>query len=67
MSSLWTLMLVVVPSAAAGKSAIHLPVTFTAAVYLAGSTVCHQRAERSFHPGGIRMLPNGKVEITLES
>ena len=48
-------MLVVVPSAAAGKSAIHLPVTFTAAVYLAGSTVCHQRAERSFHPGGIRM------------
>lgn len=54
-SLLWALALVIVPSAAAAGSAVRMPALVSAVVYLAGTTVCHQRPERSFHPGGVRM------------
>ena len=54
-SLLWALALVIVPSAAAAGSAVRVPATVSAVVYLAGTTICHQRSERSFHPGGVRM------------
>ena len=30
------------------------------AVYLAGSLICHQRADRSFHPGGVKFPVCGR-------
>lgn len=54
-SALWALALVLVPSAAAAGSAVRVPTAISALVYVAGSTICHQRPERSFHAGGVRM------------
>jgi uncharacterized membrane protein len=45
-SVLWTSALLAAPHA--------LPPSLSAAVYAAGSVVCHQRSERSFHHGGVQ-------------
>ena len=46
--------LTLVLSAPLALSRSHLP-TLTLAVYRAGSLVCHQRAERSFHLAGVQL------------
>jgi uncharacterized membrane protein len=49
----WTAALFVAPAASASSPLVS---SFSAAVYAAGSIVCHQRPERSFHLSG-RPLP----------
>src|SRR5688572_17408563 len=53
-ATLWVGALVAAPSAAA-QTTNPVATSLAAAVYLAGSNVCHQRAERSFHLDGVRM------------
>jgi uncharacterized membrane protein len=48
---LWVLLLIASPLAASRGHARYL----TAAVYQAGSLVCHQRPERSFHLDGVQL------------
>lgn len=50
MAALWTLVIVAVPSVGPGRSPL-----FSALAYQVGSHVCHQRPDRSFHPGGTQM------------
>jgi uncharacterized membrane protein len=50
LAGVWLLLIVVAPTAAAGRS------PFLAAVaYHVGSRICHQRPERSFHIAGTQM------------
>jgi uncharacterized membrane protein len=46
----WTLVIVAAPNAAEGRAPL-----VAAIVYQAGSRICHQRPERSFHIGGTQM------------
>ena len=48
-STLWPLLLV-----AAVRQQMAGPSTWSAAVYLAASRICHQRDERSFHSDGVK-------------
>jgi uncharacterized membrane protein len=50
---LWVAALLAAPLAASGD--INLTPTMGIAVYLAGSLICHQRPERSFHLSDVRM------------
>lgn len=54
-SCLWTAVLLAVPYVSARWPASRGVSAASASVYLAGTFVCHQRAERSFHPWGVRM------------
>jgi uncharacterized membrane protein len=54
-SCLWTGALVAVPFASARWPASRAVSASSASVYLAGTFLCHQRGERSFHPWGVRM------------
>jgi len=52
---LWTAVLLAVPYASARWSGSRGVAAASASVYLGGTFLCHQRAERSFHPWGVRM------------
>ena len=55
-ASLWTLTLVAAPVALT-TTAFGVP---AATVYAASSRICHQRAERSFHLGGVQLPVCGR-------
>jgi len=54
-SCLWTVALLAVPYASARWPDSRRVSPAAASFYLAGTFLCHQRAERSFHPWGVRM------------
>jgi len=54
-SWVWTAALVAVPFASARWPAAPSVRVPSASVYLVGGFLCHQRADRSFHPWGVRM------------
>lgn len=54
-SCVWTIGLIAVPFASARWPGARLTTGVSASVYLAGGFLCHQRADRSFHPWGVRM------------
>ena len=54
-SCLWTAALLAVPFASARWPGSRGVSAASASFYLAGTFLCHQRAERSFHPWGVRM------------
>lgn len=54
-SWVWTAVLLAVPYASARWPASRGVSAASASVYLAGTFLCHQRADRSFHPWGARM------------
>ncbi len=51
----WALLLVAIPYAGSRWPTAGFVTAVSAPVYVAGGFLCHQRAERSFHPGGMRM------------
>lgn len=55
LSLLWVALLVAVPYAHTRAPVGRLTASLSASVYALGSSVCHQRSERSFHPWGVRM------------
>lgn len=56
---LWNAALIAAPYALSRSTAGVAPVA-GAAVYVAGSVVCHQRADRSFHPWGVQLPVCGR-------
>jgi len=54
-SCLWSAVLLAVPYASARWPESRGVSAGSASVYLAGTFLCHQRAERSFRPWGVRM------------
>lgn len=51
----WLVILVATPFVAAHRVGGRPGAVVAAAVYAASGVVCHQRADRSFHPWGVRM------------
>lgn len=54
-SLVWALLLVAIPGVASRWPTAGFVTAVSAPVYVAGGFVCHQGAERSFHPWGMRM------------
>lgn len=55
---LWAVLVLAAPSLGSRPHAV--PAHVAAATYLVGSAVCHQRPERSFHVGGLRLPVCGR-------
>ena len=51
----WLLLILAVPAALARESGGRVVTLVSAGAYLMGGVVCHQRPDRSFHPGGVQM------------
>ena len=51
----WLVLVVAVPAALAREGGGRAVTLVSAGTYLMGGVVCHQRPERSFHPGGVQM------------
>lgn len=51
----WLLLLLLAPSASFHEAGGRAAAVAAAGTYLIGGVVCHQRPDRSFHPGGAQM------------
>ena len=51
----WLVLVVALPAALAREAGGRAVTLVSAGAYLIGGVVCHQRPERSFHPGGVQM------------
>ena len=51
----WLALIVLVPAALARDAGGRAVTLVSAGAYLMGGVVCHQRSDRSFHPGGVQM------------
>ena len=54
----WAVLVLAAPSL--GSLPHPVPASVAAATYLVGASVCHQRPERSFHVGGLRLPVCGR-------
>lgn len=51
----WLLLILLAPSARFHEAGGRAATAAAAGAYLIGGVVCHQRPDRSFHPGGVQM------------
>ena len=51
----WLLVIVLTPALLARGAHGHAVTLVSAGAYVMGGVVCHQRPDRSFHPGGVQM------------
>ncbi len=51
----WLLVIVLTPALLARGAHGHAVTLMSAGAYVMGGVVCHQRPDRSFHPGGVQM------------
>ena len=51
----WALLILLVPAALARETGGRTVTRVSAGAYLIAGFVCHQRPDRSFHPGGVQM------------
>ena len=51
----WLLLILLVPAVLARETGGRTVAVVSAGTYLMGSFICHQRSDRSFHPGGVQM------------
>ncbi len=57
---LWNAALLAAPYALSRRTPGAAPAAAAAAVHVAGSFICHQRADRSFHPWGAKLPVCGR-------